>query len=414
MQFGGITWAVRRTSLPEASDLLRLAFSPELEARFRADKSAHRAALIQRAAGLGVLFAWGLLAADHFLIPDVLDWSLALKGLLFPLFCVVGQWVLLRWASPVWREWGVVFTGLLAAGICAALPVASQSVWAVESLVVLNIIVMFVNAIARFLPALIMCLGIVLIHALAVSHMGLVTHPVAVSASLLLTSTAVFTLYGAWVLERDERKAYLLEQQESALQQALTQSHEAVARTARTDALTQLANRRHFDEVLKQVWADAQSRRTGVAILLLDVDHFKAYNDLYGHPAGDACLKAVAQAMAPCVRKGGDVMARWGGEEFAVVMSGASMEAARLLAERIRQAVLELQLPHPGSGCADVVTVSIGVSAMEPGALSQLSELIRTADLCLYEAKGRGRNRVWAREADPYESPPARSSGEIA
>jgi diguanylate cyclase (GGDEF)-like protein len=112
-------------------------------------------------------------------------------------------------------------------------------------------------------------------------------------------------------------------------------------------------------------------------------------------------LRTVAQAVTACMRKGGDLVARWGGEEFAVIMNGAPLEAAQLLAERVREAVVAQGVMHAASRSAPVVTVSIGVSAMDPGPESTLSELIRTADACLYEAKARGRNRVWARPADP-------------
>jgi diguanylate cyclase (GGDEF)-like protein len=380
-------------------------FEPSLEARFLADKALDRMRLIRRGSALAVLFALGLVITDAFLVPDRLAMSLLLKLLVFVPVCVGGQWIADRFFTPWLREWAVALAGLVAAVICVFVLAPSQSTYALECIVVLNVVVVFVNAIGRFWPCLVMSALIVLTHVATLLWMQRLMDVVAISCTLLLLSTVVCTLYATWVLEREERRAYVLDLQEQALSQELTASHELVARTARTDALTQVANRRHFDEVIAQVWTHAQTQRSSVALLLMDVDHFKAYNDLYGHPAGDACLQSVAHALSTCMRKGGDLVARWGGEEFAVIMSGATMESALLLAERVREAVMAQALKHEASKCATVVTVSIGVSAMDPGPESSLSELVRMADSCLYEAKARGRNRVWGRLADPLAAP---------
>jgi len=214
------------------------------------------------------------------------------------------------------------------------------------------VVVVFVNAIGRFWPCFFMGVSIVITHMVTLAWMGKLTHVVGISCSLLLISTVVCTLYATYVLERDERRAYVLDLQEQSLAQELTASHELVARTARTDVLTQVANRRHFDEVMAQVWAHAQTQRSSVALLLMDIDHFKAYNDLYGHPAGDACLRTVAKSLTACMRKGGDLVARWGGEEFVVIMNGAPLEAAQLLAERVREAIMAQSVMHAASRCA--------------------------------------------------------------
>jgi diguanylate cyclase (GGDEF)-like protein len=401
MQSGSIThtqpWG---TPSPSAS-WHGLSFEPSLEARFQADKADERMGLIRRGSALASFFALGLVIADAFLVPDRLAMSVLLKLLVFVPMCVGGQWFIRRYFTPMWREWALVGAGLLVSMMSAWVLAPSLSTYALEGVVVLNVAVVFVNAIGRFWPCLVMSALIVLTHVVTLVWMGRFTHVVGISCSLLLMSTVVCTLYATYVLEREERRAYVLDLQEQALALELTASHELVARTARTDALTQVANRRHFDEVMAQVWAHAQTQRSSVALLLMDIDHFKAYNDLYGHPAGDACLRTVAQSLTACMRKGGDLVARWGGEEFVVIMNGAPLEAAQLLAERVREAIMAQSVMHAASRCAPVVTVSIGVSAMDPGPESCLTELIRTADACLYEAKARGRNRVWGRLADP-------------
>lgn len=170
---------------------------------------------------------------------------------------------------------------------------------------------------------------------------------------------------------------------------------------AARDALTGIANRRSFDEALEREWL--RSRRAGdpISLLLIDVDHFKRYNDRYGHPAGDACLRIVAQALAGSVRRPADLVARYGGEEFAVLMPHTPAAGARHLAHQMLTAVMAQRLPHEASTTAPHVTVSIGVgcSAGDPASdagasVERASDLLRRADEALYRAKANGRARV--------------------
>ena len=203
---------------------------------------------------------------------------------------------------------------------------------------------------------------------------------VGMATTLLLLSTIVFTLYGNYTLEHSDRKVYLLDLQENALQFELTEANEALARSVRTDPLTGLANRRHFDDFMTQVWAHSQAQHTSMALMLIDIDHFKRYNDQRGHPAGDRCLCDVSHVLAGTLRKSGDLVARWGGEEFAVVMGNASLDMARSTAERVVEAVRSAALPHGASSTAPVVTVSIGVAAMTPWPGVSPQTLIQQAD----------------------------------
>ena len=160
-----------------------------------------------------------------------------------------------------------------------------------------------------------------------------------------------------------------------------------------TDALTGIANRRHFDEVLQQEWQRA--RRTGepLALAILDVDWFKRYNDHYGHPAGDACLQRIAQVLASTVGRSSDLVARYGGEEFVFLVPLTDASGAQGIAQRLVQAIETLDLPHELSTFGRV-TVSIGVAAMTPGQDDAPETLLQRADEALYEAKKAGRNRV--------------------
>jgi diguanylate cyclase (GGDEF)-like protein len=162
---------------------------------------------------------------------------------------------------------------------------------------------------------------------------------------------------------------------------------------ARTDALTGLSNRGTFDETLQKEWQQANRSGRPLSLLFVDIDQFKAYNDYYGHQAGDEVLRAVAQCVALCVRRPADQVARYGGEEFVVTLPDTDATGAANVAETIRQAVFDLSIEHAQSryGC---VTVSIGVVTSQGRAVHDGAILVKMADSALYEAKSTGRNRV--------------------
>ena len=160
-----------------------------------------------------------------------------------------------------------------------------------------------------------------------------------------------------------------------------------------TDALTGIANRRRFDQFLNFEWKRAMRTRQPIALLLMDIDHFKLYNDNYGHDAGDQCLIEIAELLQSKVRRPTDLFARYGGEEFAYVLPDTCIPGAEITANLLRQAVLERAVPHEYSLTNTIVTVSIGVAALIPARNDEPGALIRAADTFLYEAKQGGRNQ---------------------
>lgn len=174
----------------------------------------------------------------------------------------------------------------------------------------------------------------------------------------------------------------------------LQAANEQLAALSSTDALTGLANRRRFDEVWAAEWQRAARMGLPLALALIDVDHFKAYNDHYGHQAGDVCLRQVAALLAAEVRRSGELVARYGGEEFVLVLPGATATEARVVAERIRSVVQAQGMPHEHSPVAPLVTVSIGVASGLVQRAEQAEALLKEADVALYLAKDQGRNRV--------------------
>jgi diguanylate cyclase (GGDEF)-like protein len=162
------------------------------------------------------------------------------------------------------------------------------------------------------------------------------------------------------------------------------------------DGLTGIPNRRFFDIVLDKEWRRAEREKHPLSVIMIDIDHFKAFNDSNGHMAGDDCLRTVAQAIAHVLKRPGDIAARWGGEEFACVLPNIDAKSAQLMAETILAAVRDLAIPHPSSPVAKVVTISLGTASQVDFSRGSTVTLMEEADKNLYTAKSLGRNRVAA------------------
>ncbi len=174
----------------------------------------------------------------------------------------------------------------------------------------------------------------------------------------------------------------------------VTKAHDQQAKLAYTDGLTGISNRRRFDEVLEKEYARLPRSESPLSMLLLDVDHFKAFNDTYGHVAGDECLKRIAKLVENKLNRSSDLAARYGGEEFAGILPDTDSAGAVQLAELIRSEVESLQIPHKTSSTTDHVTVSLGVVTLACLGCRTSTDMITIADQCLYRAKTEGRNRV--------------------
>jgi len=172
------------------------------------------------------------------------------------------------------------------------------------------------------------------------------------------------------------------------------QQDDLIRSLAYLDGLTDLANRRAFDDAYSQAWRRCQRNHLPLGLIMIDIDNFKSYNDHYGHQAGDACLRAVAATIKAPFARAYDLVARYGGEEFACLMPECDLQGVRAKAEELRAAVMALGLPHIGSATGDVVTISLGVASMIPQSLQHRDQLIALADAHLYIAKASGRNQV--------------------
>ena len=173
--------------------------------------------------------------------------------------------------------------------------------------------------------------------------------------------------------------------------EALERSNELLEQLSATDALTGLANRRQFDQHLHAEWQRSLRSQLPISLLLIDVDHFKRYNDRYGHVAGDACLRQVADILYDCAQRAGELVARYGGEEFAMLLPGADGEAAIAVAQRCMDALARARIAHGDSPVADCLTCSIGVATVVASPELVPESLVRSADEALYRVKSNGR-----------------------
>jgi diguanylate cyclase (GGDEF)-like protein len=173
---------------------------------------------------------------------------------------------------------------------------------------------------------------------------------------------------------------------------------------ASSDGLTQIANRRRFDEVLADQWEKMARAQAPVSIILCDIDFFKQFNDTYGHPAGDECIKQVVQALSSAIYRAPDLLARYGGEEFAAILPQTDLEQALKVAQRMQMAIAQLKIPHLASAAAPYVTISIGIASTVPSGPQSASLLLDEADQNLYSAKHRGRNYIAHSELDFSEN----------
>jgi diguanylate cyclase (GGDEF)-like protein len=200
-------------------------------------------------------------------------------------------------------------------------------------------------------------------------------------------------------LRQEIRDRQRVEQKLRASQAALEKANITLERLATLDGLTGVANRRKFDEYLREEWRRMRREKQPLSLIMGDVDYFKQYNDTYGHPAGDTCLKAIAKAIKSMIKRPADLVARYGGEEYAIILPNTCCAGAIQVAESIRTSVHQLQLPNVESKVSKFVTLSLGVTSLIPQPSIPPYKLVAAADEALYIAKKQGRDRVCCCEA---------------
>jgi diguanylate cyclase (GGDEF)-like protein len=195
----------------------------------------------------------------------------------------------------------------------------------------------------------------------------------------------------SWALLRHKLEQLL---QQAKLYKHLEKTTQTLQQLAYVDALTELANRRQFDYYLNTQWLKLEQEQLPLSLILCDIDFFKYYNDQYGHPAGDICLKKVGDVLNSKIKKKHDLVARYGGEEFAVIMPNTKSSRAVNIAATMQAGVRDLQIVHPRSGVSEYVTLSMGIGTTIPTGNISPIDLVVAADKALYQAKALGRNRI--------------------
>ena len=213
-----------------------------------------------------------------------------------------------------------------------------------------------------------------------------------VLAAILLLSLGVgaFPIRMKRIVAREKKLENLVTKRTYQLEEA----NQALVEMARRDSMTGVANHRHLMERLDEEWRRGIRARTHLSIVMCDIDYFKNYNDRYGHEAGNQCLLTIARALTEALGRPGDLVARYGGDEFVMILSGSDADGARALAETLPDRIQERRIPHESSLIAEVVTISVGVSTVIPTQEASTGDLISAADAALYEAKNAGRNCV--------------------
>ncbi len=363
-----------------------LRFPPPLERQFeRESMAANRKMLCIHAIMATVFFnAFGVF--DQQLYPGALGEVFVLRGVLYTVFSLIVGYGVYNASTPRVRDVFLLFGGFSSAGllallvsICAA-PNRIEFLYGIVPMMMFGVFVLRI----RFPYSLVLVAGFVAIHGSAVYALGDLGKMPGYTVGVV-TVTAIFTLIAGHRIESEHRTNYL----NSLRERLRTQSFE---RLAEIDPLTGVGNRRALKMRL------AELKRSGVidcvAVVFADIDYFKAYNDNFGHVAGDECLTRVARLLEQDTRVHGDQVYRYGGEEFVVVLEGQNDASAVLVAERMRRSVRRANIPHCWPSAKARVTVSLGIAAAQLDDGFDFKELFKNADAALYQAKQDGRNCV--------------------
>ena len=368
-----------------------LRFNPFLEKEYRDFCHIQKVSRGRLAASVAFLFALAVSSLEIVLRGTIVDHipSLLPVAVLAPLFGLI---LLATYLPALGRHYELIAaTGITLAGISSIYVTQIASLNGASYLLA-SVVLISLYA-CRFL-GLRFGLGASLAAFLVLAHIviGLI---VGLPMRELLYMTAILgaaTVIGAvssYNWERTMRKAFIEQRMLNEL--------------AQRDGLTGLYNRRIFDDYIQRVWRQARRDQVTVEIIFIDIDHFKVYNDLHGHQAGDDCLRKVALSISRAAKRPFDFSARYGGEEFVLVLYGPPDDYARTLPEQLRQEIIELAIRHEGSHVAPTITVSVGVALADPSSGRSLTGAIQAADEALYEAKQRGRNRVIFKDASESE-----------
>ncbi len=397
-----------QTTMARIQDLLEngfplMSFPADLEEAFRRDALPARERHFLISGLISLLIYNGFLLADYLMTPDVIWLVAQLRLLVFTPIALLSLFLFWRGIHPFRRllPWSLVDVLMLLGGVGAAASLAvviplSESRMVHFFPVGYMVVITYGNVVTRMRFWYALTFTSIMLGIFVAGVMSLESFPPRLMwpISSMVISVALFTLCSNYFMERDERRRFLRTLRERSLVRDLTQAHARLKDISRIDTLTGLHNQKHIQQHLNLVWERAWRDRSALSLLLIDIDHFKKFNDRYGHTAGDECLQKVARVLQDGLRRPGDVVARLGGEEFLVVLPNTDAAFANGVAERLRQAVESLQIRHESSTTARHLTVSVGVVACQAHPDMLVDTLMLQVEQALQKAKSEGRNRV--------------------
>ncbi|HEY0846749.1 MAG TPA: GGDEF domain-containing protein [Noviherbaspirillum sp.] len=370
-------------------------FEPQLEAHFEHDTGLTRGRNMVSAGLVAIAIYDIFLFNDYAIRPEAFGEALMLRlGVMTPM-ALLTIYLVSRGPKALYRESLMAAIVTLAMCVSGAIFFLSSSPHNVFDPFSFGLIILGGNIVfpLRFPYAVASTVANLLVMAGFLWAFPLMGPDVKVFALMVAGATGIFTLWANYRLEATERHSYLLLLRETLRARAAMEDNKALTTISNTDPLTNLANRRQFDEAFALLWNEALGTGRSIGLLVIDIDNFKAYNDRHGHLQGDICLRKVADAMKGELRLGLDLLARFGGEEFVALLPGVDEQAGTVAAERLRQAVEDQAITHCAAD-GGIVTISVGVAVIPPAAVSTREDLLSMADAALYDAKRNGKNRV--------------------
>ncbi|SFL19907.1 GGDEF domain-containing protein [Methylorubrum salsuginis] len=379
----------------------RLRLPPALEAQYRAETLHGSGFTVQTWLAVFALFNVLSLVMDHdvfgpaaFHVPLALTLGVFCPVALLAILSLRGRPTMLRMTLAA-SATGLVDTAIVLNSARLAPPAHTDTYILLAAIVPLVVGLIaplpFRHVVGYCSASLALYAGLILAFGLA--------GPGETGVPLLVSGLIIVPLKLGYSREWEAKKIFLLGLREKLQAEALALANARLTILSETDSMTGLANRRHFSACIERAWKASAEEGEWLGVLLLDIDHFKLFNDTAGHPAGDSCLIAVAGALGAAVEARGGFAARYGGEEFVAFLPGTDLSGAIEAGEAIRAAVARLALPHPGLSKGAMLAVSVGATAAYGATRAfgvTADDLLKAADLALYAAKAGGRDRVEA------------------
>jgi diguanylate cyclase (GGDEF)-like protein len=376
-----------------------LSFVPAIEKEFENGTRAARARELRFSVALGLILFLLTTITDFVFVPDLRLNAFLMRLIVAPfflLFILTGS----KLSARV-REALAVATAIFAIVVLATITAISSAPWAPFAFTTASLGLIYANTTfpLRFKYACVCSAICTLTIAAEIFAQSALSFDLRWSLVFQACIACLFSTVTSYRIERNVRLNFLFASRESLRLSRLSADREALATLSNTDALTGALNRRHFGRQSAEIFANPENAGKGASLLFIDVDHFKNYNDYYGHPAGDACLCAVYAGISNALRGTNNLAARYGGEEFAVLLLGVSKSQAKSIAVSVCNAISAQAMPHLNRPDGiDIVSISIGVAHRAIDAWTTLDDLIQTSDKALYDAKKKGRNQVSASE----------------